>query len=502
LKPDPLAAYLRARAADADGAGGIALADYRLALDGAPGSTLVALRTYREAVSAGDLALVDRAAAVLAGAGMAPMDAALFPLARAAQADDAAAATTILTTLGTDRLRVLVPALRGWIAFAHGQDGAATVDVAVADPAARRLAVEARALLLLAAGRVDEGLAAVRTVEGRPDNGFHVTAAELLIGAGRATDAAAILADDRTALVEAQAGAPARPTLAFGVARLLLRVADDLSGDNASPAGLALARAALVADPGYARAHLVLADRLAAAGEPDRAGVELDVIAAGPLAALVAERRVALLDREDRPVEALAAARALAEAPAAGLVARAHYADLLVANDRAADSLPWYRGIVEDPSGRNRWAAWLRYGSALDEAGRWPAARKALRHALTLAPDEPGILNYLGYNMVDRHDDVPAGTRLLERAHALVPDDAAIADSLGWAYFRGGDVARALPLVESAATALPADTEVADHLGDLYWTLGRRYEARYQWRAALVTASPTDIPALTAKLAR
>jgi Flp pilus assembly protein TadD len=89
---------------------------------------------------------------------------------------------------------------------------------------------------------------------------------------------------------------------------------------------------------------------------------------------------------------------------------------------------------------------------------------------------------------------------MLERALALQPDDVSIIDSLGWAYFINGNPARALPLIERAASGDPTNAEIGEHLGDLYWTIGRRYEARYAWRAAALTAEAADQARLSTKI--
>jgi Flp pilus assembly protein TadD len=121
---------------------------------------------------------------------------------------------------------------------------------------------------------------------------------------------------------------------------------------------------------------------------------------------------------------------------------------------------------------------------------------------VALAPAEPLALNYLGYAQAERRVDVPASIAMLERAHAAKPDDASIAESLGWALFVNGDTTRALPLIERAAEAEPTNAEIAEHLGDVYWALGRRYEARYAWRAAALTAPAQDAAALAARIAQ
>ena len=492
-----LGAYLRARVAEDAGQADAAAAGYAAALAQAPRNPVVAIRAWRVALAIGDAPLARQAAAALTTAGLAPDDAALLPLSDAARANDPAAATRALTAIGAGRLRILVPALRAWIAGTSGGDSLA-VEASQDDAIGRRLLNETRALLLIADGRRAEGIAAIGAIGGPVPNGLHLAAAELLYGAGQDEAAATLLGRRTGRIAAARAGATAKPTLAFAVSRLFMRLADDLGGDQPSSLALALARFAVQADPGYARARLSLAEQLALADDPDRALAELALIPAdGPLGATAAGRRIALLDEVDRPVDALAAARLRATSPDAVPVDRARYADLLVAADRPAESLPFYATILKGDD-RNG-AAWLRYGIALDEAGRWKQARKALRRAVELTPDQPTTLNYLGYAQIERGENLADATRLLERAHALGPDDASIADSLGWAYHRRGETVRALPLLERAAAGEPANAEIAEHLGDAYWTLGRRYEARYAWTAAAVTADPAATARLTTK---
>jgi Flp pilus assembly protein TadD len=119
---------------------------------------------------------------------------------------------------------------------------------------------------------------------------------------------------------------------------------------------------------------------------------------------------------------------------------------------------------------------------------------------VALGPDQAVALNYYGYSLIDHGGDLARAVTMLEKANSLAPGQAAIADSLGWAYFRQGDTARALPLLESAGVAAPADAEIAEHLGDVYWAVGRRYEARYAWKAARVVAKPEDAARLDAKI--
>ena len=91
---------------------------------------------------------------------------------------------------------------------------------------------------------------------------------------------------------------------------------------------------------------------------------------------------------------------------------------------------------------------------------------------------------------------------MLEQAHRLAPEDPNIADSLGWAYYRQGNPARALPLLEQAARAEEVSGTDQEHVGDVLWRLGRRYEARYAWSAAQLDADEAMEARLAGKLGR
>jgi tetratricopeptide (TPR) repeat protein len=440
-----LSAYLKARAADAAGRPDLAAASYAKVLAASPADPVVAIRAYREALKAGDMPLATRAAAVLGRAGVAPADAALLPLAEAARQGDTKAASAAISTLATGPLVVLAPSLYAWAAHAEGRDPEPSLATAAKDPVANRFAAETRTLI---------------------------------------------------------AAAPTRQPLAIGVSRLLTRLASDLAAGEPSPLSIALTQAALRADPRYDGARVLLADALARTEIVDRALIVLDEIGPkSPSAAAAAAARIDILANADRDGEALAAAKNRVDQPGAGAADWQRYADLLLTTGNPADAATYYqRVIAADADTGGSWAAWLQYGGALDQAGRWPEARDALEKAVARGPAQPLALNYLGFAQVEHGDDIPAALKLLERATRLDPTNASITDSLGWAYHLSGNTVRALPLLETAAQAEPTNAEIADHLGDAYWSVGRHYEARYAWRAALLTAEPSDTARLTAKI--
>jgi Flp pilus assembly protein TadD len=142
----------------------------------------------------------------------------------------------------------------------------------------------------------------------------------------------------------------------------------------------------------------------------------------------------------------------------------------------------------------------LYRASALEESGKWPEAKAELAAALQQQPDNPLLLNFLGYGKLERGEDMDAAEAMVRKASALRPDDASITDSLGWAEFKRGRISQAIATLQRAAQADPAQAEIQEHLGDALFTAGRHYEARFSWRAALVNAEDDDKPRLQAKI--
>ncbi|WP_375270424.1 tetratricopeptide repeat protein [Sphingomonas sp.] len=502
------AAYLRARVADADGRVALAVADYDRALRDAADDPVVAVRAYREALQYGDFALADRAAATLARADVLPSDAPLVMLAAAARAHDRAAAERALTALDTTPLRILSPPLRAYAALEWRGDPDKPLAQPSADAVARRFVAETRALILLARGRGDAGLAALRPLLGNDQSSTdtRIAAARLLIGRGERDRARALLVGDAPPVVALRArvgdrsAAGAEPGLAFGLSWLLTRVASDLALGPPGSLGYTLTQSALRAEPTNDRARLLLAGALAKDAATDRALAVLDAVdPRGIYAAQATAARIQVLADAGRTAEALRLAEPLATGRDADPADVQRLADLYLRLERSRDAAPLHRRLAERAGAD--WTDWLQYGAALDRAGEWPDARAALERAYALAPDQPLVLNYLGYALTE-HGERPAEAQaMLQQAARARPDDPAIADSLGWALFRAGAAQRALPLIERAAAEDPTNPEIGEHLGDIYWRVGRRYEARYAWTAARASAeTPSVAQRLTGKI--
>ena len=124
-------------------------------------------------------------------------------------------------------------------------------------------------------------------------------------------------------------------------------------------------------------------------------------------------------------------------------------------------------------------------GAALENLGRTDEAEAELWAALQVQPNDPSLLNYLGYLWVDSGRRVAEGAAMLARAHAADPQNGNIQDSLGWAQYRQGLYETAVQTLEEAVAKQPGNAEIVDHLGDAYWQVGRRREAEWQWTRVL-----------------
>ncbi len=137
------------------------------------------------------------------------------------------------------------------------------------------------------------------------------------------------------------------------------------------------------------------------------------------------------------------------------------------------------------------WGILYSRGIAHDSLRHYDLAEADFRAALALNPDQPNVLNYLGYSLVDRGEKLEEALGMIERAVAAKPDSGYIVDSLAWALYRLGRYREALAPMERAAQLEPVDPVVSDHLGDVLWANGRQREAMFQWRRAL-SFEPTE----------
>jgi Flp pilus assembly protein TadD len=150
---------------------------------------------------------------------------------------------------------------------------------------------------------------------------------------------------------------------------------------------------------------------------------------------------------------------------------------------------------------KNNWIIFYFRGICYERSHQWPKAEADLKKALDLFPEQPQVLNYLGYSWIDQGAHLDEGMDMIKRAVAQRPDDGYIVDSLGWAYFRTGNYEEALKQLEKAIELKPEDSTINDHLGDAYWRVGRTLEAKFQWAHARdLKPDPEDLPKIEAKI--
>jgi tetratricopeptide (TPR) repeat protein len=150
---------------------------------------------------------------------------------------------------------------------------------------------------------------------------------------------------------------------------------------------------------------------------------------------------------------------------------------------------------------RSNWTLFYFRGICYERSKQWPKAEADFKKALELYPDQPLVLNYLGYSWVDKGVNLGEAFKMLRRAVDLRPGDGYIVDSLGWANYKLGHYAEATEELEKAIELKPADSVVNDHLGDAYWRVNRKIEARFQWNHARdMQPEPDELPNILKKI--
>jgi len=156
--------------------------------------------------------------------------------------------------------------------------------------------------------------------------------------------------------------------------------------------------------------------------------------------------------------------------------------------------------LIPNPEKAN-WVIFYFRGICYERSKQWPKSEADLKKALELYPDQPHVLNYLGYSWIDQGVNLDDGMAMIRKAVQQRPDDGYIVDSLGWAYYRIGNYDEAVKQLERAIELKPEDPTINDHLGDAYWRVGRELEARFQWAHARdLKPEPEELPKIEEKL--
>ena len=514
----PLSAYVQGRAAEAEGKPNIAALAYANALSVEPKNAALAVRAYRQAVSAGNRVLALRAARALEASGSLTADARLLLYLDTIDRSDWRGARLIIDAIEEQAsFDFLVPILRAWVTYVE-RDGDALAPLAAQSKSnlTEIYSREHRVLLMAALKQNAKAAAAINSVATNDQRGISLrlaVAAQLIANKDQSSAIAvlsvpgAVISSARDRIARGDVLPDRVATVAHASGILFARIAADLLKDGAPAPALTLARLAMMAAPQREESKLTLGQALVALNRADEAlDIFVTIDEQSPIATIVRNARIKTLVAANRSKDALEAAQIASISPHADVTDFVLLGEIhSQVKDHGQAAAAYERAItlaITSPAdGQALWGLWLRLGGALDRAGDWKRAKPALERAVALAPNQVSALNHLGYAMLERGDDLAKATMMIAKASALRPDDAQIIDSLGWALFKQNQVSEAIGLLERAVVKEPREAVISEHLGDAYWSSGRRVDARYAWGAALTQAEPADAARIESKIA-
>ncbi|MGX9355397.1 tetratricopeptide repeat protein [Roseobacteraceae bacterium S113] len=273
-----------------------------------------------------------------------------------------------------------------------------------------------------------------------------------------------------------------------GIAEVYYTIAGALQGEAANDYTLLYTRVAEHLRPEHVDALLLSARLLEQLEEWDLATETYSRVPVDHPAYHAAAMGRADALRADGDIEgAVAALRKLIETHGTLPIVHTTLGDVLRQEKRFEEAVAAYDnaiGLYGAPA-NGQWFVYFARGIAHERLDDWEMAEADFRQALALNPDQPQVLNYLGYSLVEKQLKLDEALGMIERAVAARPESGYIVDSLGWVLFRLGRYDEAVPYMERATELMPIDPVVNDHLGDVYWAVGRKLEARFQWNRAL-----------------
>ncbi len=300
----------------------------------------------------------------------------------------------------------------------------------------------------------------------------------------------AMLEAEIAALEADQPATPLVSTSQEGAAEALFGLASALSQGQEAEARLSLfyTRLAEYLHPGLADAALLSAEILEGQKQYGLAVIAYESIKSDSPLSRSAEigRAEALyrLEENDKAVEALTT---LARREPDAVDVHLALGDLMRRLERFSEGAVAYDRSIKlmAAQGRENWVLFYERGICYERSGQWDLAIADFRKSLELEPDQPLVLNYLGYSWLDRGENFEEALEMVRKAVAQRPEDGYIIDSLGWGYYLTGDYENAVLELERAVEFRPVDPVINDHLGDALWKVGRQLEAEFQWKRAL-----------------
>ena len=285
-------------------------------------------------------------------------------------------------------------------------------------------------------------------------------------------------------------------TVREGMSEVFFTFAAVLRGEQAGDYyTLLYARLARHLRPDHIDALLLTAELLEGLGQFDLAIFEYKQVPADDPAYHAAELgRAAALRRAAKPEQAIEVLEQLTRSHGTLAVVHSTLGDVLSAQEDYEAAINSYNRALEltDDQATARWLLYYRRAIAEERSDDWASAEADFRAALKINPDQPQVLNYLGYSLVEQNTKLDEALGMIQQAVAASPQSGYIVDSLGWVYYRLGRYDEAVKQMERAVELIPVDPVVNDHLGDVYWAVGREREARFQWSRALSLVSKSD----------
>lgn len=478
---------------------------YRASLEADPNNPDLLARAFLYSVSAGDMRRAPELAAQVAVNEPENRVARTTLAVDAIKKGDYAGARENLAKSAQGPFAALtIEMLNSWAAVGQKKTDVALADLQLlkAEGGTDSLVAFHRALVFDLVGRDSEADATYREALAATGNGPRIVEAygRFLERSGRVAETRAFYAglQGDTALQpivkagQARVEAGAKPdrmvsSAQEGAAEAMFSIAASLTDNASADVSVLYLRFARYLRPEFDLADILLADRLETMEKFDEAiSVYHGIAKTSPyrrVAMVQAAVDEARLNRNDKAISDLTEVVTTDPSDAEAWTA---LGDVYRGVDRFADAATAYdHAIAIRGSGVNSWPLLYARAVSYEQSNRWAQAEADLKAALKLSPEEPQLLNYLGYSWVDRGQNLGQALGMLEKARALRPFDGYIADSVGWAYYKLGRYKDAAKALQSAVLLVPGDPTINDHLGDAYWRIGRKLDAQFQWSHAI-----------------
>ena len=281
-----------------------------------------------------------------------------------------------------------------------------------------------------------------------------------------------------------------------GMAEALFDIASALQRERGNNVAMIMAQLALHMRPSFPLAQLLVGEILDDRGQhEDALRIYRGIPELSAYHALARLRAASSLQDLQRVDESIGLLRDLARNRASDPTPWIRIGDLQRTAKRWSEAVDAYDRALEriGKLGAADWTLFYTRGIALERANEWRRAEADLLKALELAPDQPYVMNYLGYSWTEQGINLKKAERMIAKAVELRPEDGYIIDSLGWVLYRTGRFDEAVPKLEKAVQLRPNDPTINDHLGDAYWRVGRQIEASFQWRRALTMQPEAEL---------